>query len=208
MSETKTLSNLINNYIYDIQEDICVGTDNNFIKEIPSIGELIKLGRERNDLTQAMLAIRSKINKPEVSRLEAGKTKKPSKKVLQCLSPYTGIAYSQLLFYTGHTNIIEKDIYYSMNGTVIPHLDIVADIYKADPNLLQILENIDKLSLEDIRILEGLIIMMKSTSASDKHTTMSEFQKIIQNMFTATKKFLKAQLIQMLSFLIPSSQHV
>lgn len=207
MSETKTLSSLINNYIFYSQKEVCAGTNHKFIKEIPSIGEMIKSGRERNGLTQAMLSTISTIPSTEISRLEAGKTKKPSKKVLRLLSPYTGIAYSQLLFYTGHANILEKDIYYSINGTIIPHLDIVADIYKADPNLLQLLENIDKLSLEDIRILEGIIIMMKSSSTSNKHDTVSEFQKTIQNMFDTIRSFLKAQLLHMLSFFIPNSQH-
>lgn len=171
------------------------------IREVPSVSKLVKDGRLRNNLTQAALANQTGLTTAEISRIEGGVTKKPTRKVLKALSPYTGIAYTRLLIYSGYSEIIEDELYYNKNGQLIPYLDIVDDIYKADSELLEILANIDKLSIGDIKLVIKLIKTMKYVN---NETASNDLKKL----FIATKNFLSEQLSAILNLFSIKSRHV
>lgn len=161
------------------------------VEQLPSIGMLVKQGRQRNGLTQTALASAAGMTPAEISRIEGGITKKPSRKVLQVISPYVGIPYTQLLFYAGYSGVIDEEIYYNKKNEKIPYMDIVDDIYKADPELLEVLQGVQQLPMEDIEIIKNLIGIMKESSSGGFG---KESMKLVKKMFDATKLFLAEQL--------------
>lgn len=175
------------------------------VKELPTVGCMLKERRTRYNLTQTSIAEIAGITITEISRIESGVTKKPSRKVLQALTPFIGISYPRLLFYAGYSGIIDDDIYYNKKGEIIPHQEIVASIYKADCDLLEILKDIDKLSIEDIDIIKKLILLMK---VSEKGILTEEPLHPIKSIFNATKTFLTQQLTNLISMFHICSQHV
>lgn len=171
------------------------------IDEVQSIAKLVKSGRLRNNLTQTALAKRTGLTTAEISRIEGGVTKKPTRKVLMALSPYTGIAYTRLLFYSGYSGTTDEELYYSKNGKLIPYWDIVDDIYKADPELLEVLANVGSLSMNDVQLIIQLIKVIKY----ENHEPISNDLKSI---IESTKKFLSDQLSAIMNLFSTKSQHV
>lgn len=166
------------------------------LPEVPSIAVSLKEGRTRFAMSQQEVACATGVNQTEISRIEAGKISKPSRKVLAALSPYMGLSYTRLQINAGYSDIYETEVYYSKGGDIIPHEQIVADIYKADPDLLTILKDIDILPRTDVELIKQLIFMMKCGIAKDDTQKKSDNSLAvrIQNLFSATKKFLSEQL--------------
>lgn len=164
------------------------------LPEIKDVAELIKQARDRYHMSQAEFSCATGINPVAVSRLESRKTLKPSKKVLHALAPYMGISYTKLLMYAGYSGIYNEEIYLSKRGKVISHEKIVADIYRADPDFLEVLEDVCTLPLEDIKIVCQLIAMMKwdNENRNESHSMNS-----VAKIFSSLKKFLSEQLSEL-----------
>lgn len=161
------------------------------VKQLPSIGMLLKQGRQRHGLTQTALANAAGMTSAEISRIEGDITKKPSRKVLKVISPYIGIPYTQLLFYAGYSGVIDEEIYYDKMNNEIPYMEIVDDIYKADPDLLEALQGIQQLPMDDIEIIKNLIdLMKKSANGSFEKDSLKPVKKLLEH----TKLFLAGQL--------------
>lgn len=169
------------------------------VYQIPELSILVKEGRQKNQLTQTELAQRTGVTTAEVSRIESGAIRKPSKKVLKALSPYIGISYSILLFYVGYNENMDELEYYDSRGSLIPYEDIISDIYSADADLLGLLKNVDTFtSLEDMKLLKILLLLMKKThEQSENDVTLTRTQQT----FTATKNFLCVHLAGLLHIL-------
>lgn len=175
------------------------------IEKVPSMGILVKEGRMKHNLTQAALAQLTGLTTAEISRIEGGITKKPAKKVLQSLSPYIGISYTRLLLYAGYSGVIEKPIYYNKIGEPIPYQTIVDNIYNADSELLELLKEINRISLDDIEIIKNLLVLMKTISTIDSPKNSSN---ILEDMFDAIKEFLTSQLSILIKLLKSPLSHV
>ena len=166
------------------------------VYQIPPLCTLVKEGRARHHLTQLELANKTKLTPAEISRIESGAILKPKKSVLKALSPYIGISYSTLLFYVGYSSVIDEPEYYNSHSILIPYEKIVEDIYYADSDLLDLLNDIDSFtSYEDKMLLKMLLILMKKTNnALDKNKLSEKTHRI----FIATKNFLHIQLSELL----------
>lgn len=173
------------------------------VYQIPELSILVKEGRKKNQLTQTELAQQTGVTTAEVSRIESGAIRKPSKKVLKALSPYIGISYSILLFYVGYNENMDEAEYYDPRGNLIPFEDIINDIYSADADLLGLLKSIDTFtSFDDIKLLKTLLVLMKKThEQSEDDAALTRVQEI----FTATKAFLCVQLAGLLNIVNQSS---
>lgn len=173
------------------------------IQQIPNIGEIIRSGRVRKKLSKSELAKLTGLNPAEITRIESEKIKKPSLKVLKALSPYAGIPYHKLTLFAGYSGIVEEELYYDTSGNVIPHCEILDSIYYADPELLELLANVDKIDYDGICTLKNmLIILNQSTSQEAPEALMTTFQK----MFEDTKSFIFQQLENMAGILLRSDR--
>lgn len=161
------------------------------LPEVPDIAEASIEGRKRNGMTKSELAKATGIDLTKISRIETRKTRKPSRDVVCALSPYTGISATRLLMYTGYSDVYEEDIYYSKSGSVVDHEKIVADIYKADPDFLEALEDVSELPLSDIEIMKQLIFLLKY---ANKNCVKNRSGEEALKVFSITKKFLSEQL--------------
>lgn len=168
---------------------------------LPTIQTLIKKNRQRKKLTQVALAKSARLTTAEISRIESGQTKKPSKKILRKLSPHIGVPYEDLLLISGYSGTMEEHSYFTESDIPIPVNKIVKDIYLADSDLLNELQDIDILSPTDIDLLKKLITLMKSLSntTEDKNSCT-----IILNMFITTRNYLLDQ-IKLISQLLSHS---
>lgn len=167
------------------------------IYQIPQLGTLVKEGRARHHLTQLELADKTKLTPAEISRIESGTILKPKKNVLKVLSPYIGISYSTLLFYVGYSDNVDVPEYYNSHGMLIPYEDIIEDIYFADPDLLDLLTDMDSFtSFQDKTLLKMLLTLMKKTGKTSDDNKSSER---IKKIFAATKDFLHMQFAELLN---------
>ena len=166
------------------------------VYENPKLCVLVKEGRKKYHLTQTEMAQRIGITITEISRIESGNILKPSRKVLKALSPYTGVSYSDLLFYAGYSGNVDEPEYYDLKGERIRYEDIVDDIYSADADLLSSLKGIDSYTTyEDINLLKIILALMKKTHDQTEGSTELKNTKKI---FLATKNFLSVHLKELL----------
>lgn len=164
------------------------------VYQIPQLSALVKEGRSRHQLTQLELANKTNLTTAEISRIESGSILKPKKSVLKALSPYIGISYSTLLFYVGYSSVIDEPEYYNSHSILIPYEKIVEDIYYADPDLLDLLNDINSFtSYQDKALLKMFLILMKKTNNAHNKS----FERI-KKIFTATKMFLHTQFSELL----------
>lgn len=173
------------------------------IPKPPELSALLRKGRDKYGLKQKDVAERIGITPTVVNRIEAGATKKPSERVLAAIAPYTGKGYSELLFIAGYSSSMDREIYYSMDGTEIPYLDIVKDIYKADCGLLEELRGIDGLSYDHIKILKNLIKVMKESENCDK---IENDNTVWKRLFDSVVRFLSEQLDAIMGMVRPAMQ--
>lgn len=136
------------------------------LPEVPTIGKVVKDVRSEKKLSQTQLSELSGVTNSEISRIESGTTRRPSKEVLKKLSPVLGISYSELLFISGYSENLEDVEYYSSSGEKINYREIVSDVYKASSDLLVELDDIHTLSSVDIDTLISLIRLMKISYTS------------------------------------------
>lgn len=172
------------------------------LKPLPTIQTLVQKNRQQKMLTQVALAKSAGLTTTEISRIESGQTKKPSKKILRKLSPHLGVPYEDLLLISGHSGIMEEYSYFTKNNIPIPTDKVLRDVYLADSDLLNELQDINILSPTDIDLLKKLIILMKSLSntAEDKGS-----YTIINNLFITTKNYLLDHIALILQLLSHSS---
>ena len=172
--------------------------DNLVVTPIPTLADLIKNRREEKNMTQSALASAANLQPAELSRLENGITKKPSKEVLKKLSPLLGISFSQLLIFAGYSCIIDDEQFFDKEGNLICSREILRNIYSADYQLLLALQNINMLSQEDVVLLTDQILLMKKLSSIQSHKTSNRYLSEIVKQFEITKDFLSKQLKQIL----------
>lgn len=167
------------------------------VYQIPELSRLVKDGRKKYHLTQTELAQRTGLTAAEISRIESGTILKPSPRILKALSPYTGISYPDLLFYTGYSGNTDEPEYYDLMGNPISSDAIMNDIYSADADLLSLLKGIDSFtSYEDRDLLKVLLLLMRATyGESEKKDALGNVKKV----FIATKDFLSVQLKELLN---------
>lgn len=167
-------------------------------KRLPTVGSLIKRGRLRYNLTQSALAELTGLTSTEISRLEADKTLKPSKEVLMAVSPYTGYSYTYLLLCAGYSGIYDKTLYYNKKGELIPYNKIVADVYSADAEFLELLSDINSLPLEDIQLLKTILVLFKNEYLEHNNNLIRQH---ISELITNIKDFLREQLYVIIKLL-------
>ena len=174
--------------------------------QIPKLSILVKKGRKKYRLTQAELAHRTGLTTAEISRIESESIQKPSREVLKALSPYTGVPYSDLLFYTGYSGNTDEPEYYDLSGRPVSCDDIINDIYSADADLLGLLKDIDSFtSYEDRELLKIILLLMRKThKESEKNIALSSSK----NIFTATKAFLTVHLKELLNNINLSNESI
>lgn len=172
-----------------------------FRNSTSELGKLLKEGRQKYNLNQKELAEKTNISATIINRIESGATKKPSRKVLVAIAPYTGLGLSELLFHAGYSSDMDREEYYSMDGTKLPYLEIIKEIYSTDALLLEELKNINVLEHNDVDILIKMIRIMKI--ASTLKGKDNERTNIWIRIFKATKNFITEQLSVLTSMLHP-----
>lgn len=192
-SKVKLVPSLTNNTLIDtITEPPTIP-----IYQLPSLSILVKESRMRYRLTQTELSQRTSIPHTEISRIESGKIRKPSKDVLKALCPYTGVSYSKLLLIAGHSGSKDNTEYFSSNGIPILHENIIDEIYSADSDLLFLLQGINSYtSFDDLELLKDILMLMKYTHNMQ---TQNDAIRKVQAIFSATKKFLIVHFKDLLS---------
>lgn len=161
------------------------------LPKLPTIGSLLKEGRTRYNLTQSALSDLTGVTTAEISRLEADKTLKPAKEVLISLAPYIGYPYTYLLLCAGYSGVFSEELYYNKAKELIPHTKIIADIYNADSEFLEVLSDINRLSLTDIQLLKRLISLLKRPSIKDSDNPL---ENCISRSLKSIKSYLNEQL--------------
>lgn len=158
------------------------------ITEVPSLGDIIKDGRHRYDLTQSGLAQRTGTSNVEISRVENSFTKRPPKDFVKKISPYTGYSYTQLLPIAGYSTDDHEIVYYDTQMEKIDYLDIIQDIYRADADLLNYFAGLHEFtSLEDIKMLKLLLKLMRRIStckeepSNQKKESFSKFKMFLSS---------------------------
>ncbi len=181
--------------------DFIKAKEENFTSETSELGKLLKEGRQKYKLNQKELAEKINISATIINRIESGATKKPSRKVLMAIAPYTGLGLSELLFCAGYSSDMDREEYYSIDGKKIPHLEIIKEIYSTDVLLLEELKNINILEHDDVDILIKTIRIMKT--ASELNRKDDTRTNIWMQIFKATKKFIIEQISVLASILQP-----
>lgn len=74
-----------------------------------TLGEFILAARTERGLTQAELGERCQVSGAEISRLEAGKRRAPSPKILRAISKALVVDYSQLMRLAGYEEEIHEE---------------------------------------------------------------------------------------------------
>lgn len=158
------------------------------ITEVPALGDIVKDGRRRYNLTQAELAQKTGSNNAEISRIENFITQRPSVDFVKAVSPYTGYSFTQLLPIAGYSTDEPEIVYYDTHMEQIDYLDIVQDIYRADADLLNYFDDLHEFtSLEDIKMLKLLLKFMRCLS-----TCKEEFSEKKKASFSTFKMFLSS----------------
>ena len=164
------------------------------VSSIPSVGELLKEGRQKQDLTQKELEKLTEVPLAEISRIERGVTKRPRQDVLKAIAPYTGVSFSKLLFIAGYSTE-DKEQYYNKSKELINCSKILEDIYKASPDLLETLYDIDKLPYDDIQLLTNYITTSKEyIRLINKNEYPAVSKELLGTTFQSIKKILIEQL--------------
>lgn len=157
------------------------GNINRFIldlPELPPVGELLKEGRLKRELSQKELAELTGVKNFEISRIESGVTAKPSKETLLRLAPYIGLPYSELLLRCGYSGVDNKEVFYSPDGQVLDCNRVIAKLYYADFEIIQLLEGIDIYDPSDIVMLKDFLHILNTsaelriTNEIDKRTNI------------------------------------
>ena len=65
------------------------------------VGELIKEGREKQNLSMRQLAELAKVSHSDISRIEAGEREVPKPKILRKISKYIDVNYNDLMYAAG-----------------------------------------------------------------------------------------------------------
>lgn len=172
-----------NQYITDSYDGIPVST-------VPSLGDIVKTGRQRHNMTQTEFALQTGCSNADISRVENSITRKPSKDFLKAVSPYTGYSYTQLLPIAGYSVFEQGEDFYNTKLEPINYMKIIHDIYKTDADLLDCLSGLyEFVTLEDAKMLKLLLKFMRHISTSGKE--VSEKKK---ESFSSLKVFLSAYL--------------
>lgn len=164
------------------------------VMDVPTLGDIIKEGRQRRKLTQTEFACKTNTTNADVSRAENSITKKPSKDFLKKISPYVGYSYTELLPIAGYSTTERETIYYNTQMKKIDYLDAVEDIYRADADLLEELDDLYKFATcEDTKLLKLLLKSMRRISTCGK-----DFSDRQKEAFLGLKGFLLSYLPTML----------
>lgn len=65
------------------------------------VGELIKEGREKQNLSMRQLAELAKVSHSDISRIESGEREVPNPKILRKISKYIDVNYNDLMYAAG-----------------------------------------------------------------------------------------------------------
>ena len=65
------------------------------------VGELIKEGREKQNLSMRQLAELAKVSHSDISRIESGEREVPNPKILRKISKYIDVIYNDLMYAAG-----------------------------------------------------------------------------------------------------------
>lgn len=65
------------------------------------VGELIKEGREKQNLSMRQLAELAKVSHSDISRIESGEREVPNPKILRKISKYINVNYNDLMYAAG-----------------------------------------------------------------------------------------------------------
>ena len=65
------------------------------------VGELIKEGREKQNLSMRQLAELAKVSHSDISRIESGEREVPNPKILRKISKYIDVNYTDLMYAAG-----------------------------------------------------------------------------------------------------------
>ena len=86
------------------------------------VGELIKEGREKQNLSMRQLAELAKVSHSDISRIESGEREVPNPKILRKISKYIDVNYNDLMYAAGlgfqvtPLNPFLKSYYSSLKG--------------------------------------------------------------------------------------------
>ena len=163
---------------------------------LPALDALLKSGRKKRGLKQKDIADKIQVTPTIINRIEAGVTKRPSKKVLQKIAAYTGMGYSQLLYICGYSSVMEHGVFYRMDSDeIIDYMKIVRAIYRVNASLLEEMDGIDTISYENTLILKDLIKTMKSAAEIEKSKVDEKTRSGIWiKFFKSVMKILREQL--------------
>lgn len=177
-------------YIIEADQHIADSYDGIPVSTVPSLGDIVKAGRQRHNMTQTEFAQQTGCSNADISRVENSITRKPSKDFLKAVSPYTGYSYTQLLPIAGYSVIEQGEEFYNTKLEPINYMKIIHDIYRTDADLLDCLSGLyEFVTLEDATMLKLLLKFMRHISTSGKE--VSEKKK---ESFSSLKVFLSAYL--------------
>ncbi len=146
-----------------------------------TFGEYIKKLRCERNLTQRNLSEKSGVSHAEISRLESGKRKNPTPKVIKAIAPFLGISYEDLMVQAGYfEHVIDYDEFQGDNQILFDIFRRAKHIAEKDEELIGIFERIvDKFPPEDIMLMKMILrsFLDDRVPDSDKQMMLSIFAK-------------------------------
>ena len=166
--------------------------DGKRLTKTENISQIIKDAMNRKQMNQSEMAHWAGVPESTLSRVESGVTKKPSQEFLKKIAPCVGVSWNRLLKSSGYSVGTAEEEYYNFQGEKIPCMDIVADIYRADCELLETLSDIQKLDVKTLSLLKKLIQIMKEMSSETDSPLQNS--SVTKELYCAVCSFLETQL--------------
>ena len=151
------------------------------------VGELIKEGREKQNLSMRQLAELAKVSHSDISRIESGEREVPNPKILRKISKYIDVNYNDLMYAAGlgiqvsPLNPFIKSFYSNLKGE---------ELNSAEINVLGSIENNEKLiksceenlKKENITDQEKELLLNTIEDTKYQINTSNEIIKLIQSI--------------------------
>lgn len=161
------------------------------------VGEMIKKGHKKNNLSMRQLAELTKVSHSDISRIESGEREVPNQKILRKISKYIGVNYNDLMYASGLgfqvTNLnpflrnyyqkLKEDALYSTLGSKETWEELVKsfELKLQDDNLSEQEKEIIEQTIEDtqyqITTATEIINVLLSAKIKDKKERKDKIDK-------------------------------
>jgi len=132
------------------------------------------------NLTQRDLSEKSGVSHAEISRLESGKRKNPTPKVIKAIAPFLGISYEDLMVQAGYfEHVIDYGEFEGDNRVLFDIIRRAKHIFEKDEELLGIIERIVDKFPDEIGTFKMVLnsFLDDRVPASDKQMLISIYER-------------------------------